>query len=590
MRLQIVLWFIVSFCVLLLGRVFFLSIKSNAYFEELSKQNYIKRVYQSSIRGIIKDRNGTPLAINELGFSLYLQPHLLLNKKESRFDAITTLIVENFPYLDKQKIKKMYQSEDSYYNHDPIKIVDYIDYNEFISKYAIFNNIEEIEIKTSYRRIYPFKEVGAHVLGYVGKTTKNDNKLDDIAKHAGMIGKSGLEKFYNNTLQGTLGYTDFKVNALNQEMEMLETRNPSYDNDLQISLDIRLQEFVHSLFENKSGAAVVMNVENGEILAAGSFPEIDNNLFANGISQEDWNTIIQDFNHPFTNKLVNGLYSPGSVVKLGVALSFLENGIAEDHTVLCDGGMKVGNRRFRCHKLDGHGTTGYIEAIKESCDVFFYNCSLRIGVDRMAHTLRKFGLGEATGVDLPNEFVGVNPTVQWKKEKYNKSWFLGETVVSSIGQGYMLTTPMQIARYTGAIATKKMTTPHFKIDNEFAKNIKTIAIRDNHLAIIKEGMYQVCNTPGGTAFKSSSGKVKIGGKTGTAQVVGIPQEEKRRMGEYELDYYHRSHAWFTSVGPIEKPQYVVTILVEHGGHGGSASAPIAARIFDKLHELGYIQQ
>lgn len=589
LRLQIVLWFVILFCVLILGRVFFLSIKSNAYFEELSKQNYIKRVYEPSIRGIIKDRNGVPLAINELGFSIYLEPHLFIDKKNAKFDEIAKIITDSFPEVDEQKIRKTYENEDSHYNHDFIKVVDYINYDAFIAKYAIFNHIPEVQIKTAYKRIYPFKDVGGHIIGYVGKTTKDDIKVDDIAKHAGMIGKSGLEKFYNNTLQGTLGYSDIKVNAFNEEIGVLETKMPSYDNDLQISIDIKLQEFVHNLFKDKSGAVVVMNAKTGEILSAGSFPEIDNNLFANGISKEDWDKIINDFNHPFTNKLVNGLYPPGSVVKMGVGLSFLENGIPEDFSVVCEGEIKIGNRKFRCHKADGHGHTGFVDAIKESCDVFFYTGSLKIGVDKIAATLDKFGLGKASGIDLPNEFLGVNPTQSWKQEKYKKPWFLGETVVSAIGQGYFLTTPVQVARYTGAISTKNLVTPHFKMDSTFVKNTKNIPIVDTHLGVIKEGMYQVCNTPGGTAFKSSTSSVKIGGKTGTAQVIGISQEEKRRMSEHALDYYHRSHAWFTSVGPLENPQFVVTVLIEHGGHGGSVSAPIAAKIFDKLDELGYIK-
>lgn len=588
MRLQIVFGIILALSALLLGRVFFLSIKSNAYFEELSKQNYIKRHYEPSIRGVIKDRNGIPLAINELGFALSLEPHLFIKKDHTKLEQILDLIIKHFPQIDRQKMLKAYKNEDSYYNHDFIKIVDYINYDEFISKYSIFNAMPEIQITTAYKRIYPYKDVGAHILGYVGKSTKDEVANNDVAKYSGMIGKSGLEKFYNDLLQGSLGYKDVKVNAYNEEIETLEVKKPSFENDLQISIDIKLQEYLHSLFKEKSGAAVVMNIKTGEVLAAGSFPEIDSNLFANGIAQEEWNKIISDLNHPFTNKLVNGVYPPGSVVKMGVALAFLENGIPEDFSVNCDGGIKLGNRKFRCWKADGHGHTDFTKAIKESCDVFFYQGSLKVGVDKIAKTLDKFGFGKASGIDLPGEFVGVNPSQPWKKDKYKKPWFLGETVVSSIGQGYFLATPVQIARYTGAITTKSLVTPHFKMDSNLGKNSKLLPLHDRHLAIIKEGMYQVCNTDGGTANHSSN-LVKIGGKTGTAQVVTISQEEKRRMSEHQMDYYHRSHAWFTSMGPLDNPQYVVTVLIEHGGHGGSVSAPIATRVFDKLKELGYIK-
>ena len=449
--------------------------------------------------------------------------------------------------------------------------------------------MSEFEIKTSFKRIYPFGEVGAHILGYVGKANQKEIEANEIAKYSKVIGKSGLEKFYNNYLQGGLGYTDVKVNALNQEIEVLEVKKPSFDNDLQISIDIKLQQLMHELFKNKSGAAIVMDIKSGEILAAGSFPEIDSNLFANGISKDDWNAIINNLDHPFTNKLTNGLYPPGSVVKMGVALSFLQNGLPADFSVYCDGGLKVGNRRFRCWKETGHGSTDYVKAIKESCDVFFYEGSLKVGVDKVANTLASFGFAKPTGIDLPSEFVGINPSQEWKMNKYKKPWFIGETVVSSIGQGYFLVTPIQIARYTAAVVSKDLVAPHFKIDSNLSKNIQHISISDEYLKTIKDGMVAVCNSEGGTAFRSANGKVKIMGKTGTAQVVSIPQSEKKRMSEHMMDYYHRSHAWFTSAGPIENPKYVVTVLLEHGGHGGSVSAPIASRLFDKLYELGYIK-
>lgn len=589
MRLQLVFGFILAICVLLLGRVFFLSIKSNAYFEELSKRNFIQRTYNTSIRGVIKDRNGVALAINEIGFALYLKPRLSIIKDKSELQRLARLVESHFPQFEASKIIKKYQSEDSYYNHQFIEIADYIKYDEFVAKYPIFNTMSEFEIKTSFKRIYPFGDVGAHILGYVGKANQKEIDANEIAKYSKVIGKSGLEKFYNNYLQGGLGYTDVKVNALNQEIEVLEVKKPSFDNDLQISIDIKLQQLMHELFKDKSGAAIVMDIKTGEILAAGSFPEIDSNLFANGISKDDWNAIINNLDHPFTNKLTNGLYPPGSVVKMGVALSFLQNGLPADFSVYCDGGLKVGNRRFRCWKETGHGSTDYVKAIKESCDVFFYEGSLKVGVDKVANTLSSFGFAKPTGIDLPSEFVGINPSQEWKMNKYKKPWFIGETVVSSIGQGYFLVTPIQIARYTAAVVSKDLVAPHFKIDSNLSKNIQHISISDEHLKTIKDGMVAVCNSEGGTAFRSANGKVKIMGKTGTAQVVSIPQSEKKRMSEHMMDYYHRSHAWFTSAGPIENPQYVVTVLLEHGGHGGSVSAPIASKLFDKLYELGYIK-
>lgn len=590
MKIKIVFSFIAFISLVLLGRVFFLSIKSNAYFEELSVQNYTKRVYNPSIRGVIKDRNGVALAINQIGFSLHLKPHLVIKKNDAKLLQLANLIEKHFPQFESNKIIKKYKNEDSFYNHNSIEVVDYIKYDEFISKYPLFNTQDDLEIKTSYKREYPFKDVAAHIIGYVGKASQKEIDNNEMAKHTKIVGKSGLEKFYNNFLQGGLGYTDMKVNAHNEEVEVLDVVSPNVYNDLQISIDIRLQQLLHELFKGKSGAAVVMNIENGEILAAGSFPEIDNNLFANGISKQDWDFVINDLNRPFTNKLTNGLYPPGSVIKMGVALSFLENGLPLDFSVYCNGGIKLGNRKFRCWKGTGHGSTDVVKAIKESCDVFFYEGSLKIGVTKIAKTLDEFGIGKYTGVDLPNEFAGINPSQEWKEKKYKKPWFVGETVVSSIGQGYFLTTPLQIAKYTGAIVGQNIVTPHLRIDANLTKNQRKRPINQTIHTLIKEGMYQVCNGQGGTASASINSKVKLIGKTGTAQVVGISQSEKNRASEDSMDYYHRSHAWFTSAAPAENPKYVVTVLLEHGGHGGAVSAPIASRMFDKLVELGYITQ
>lgn len=590
MKIKIVFSFIAFISLILLGRVFFLSIKSNAYFEELSVQNYTKRVYNPSIRGVIKDRNGVALAINKIGFSLHLKPHLVIKKNDEKLANLANLIQQHFPQFEAKKIIKKYKNEDSHYNHDSIEVVDYIKYDDFIPKYPLFNAKGDIEIKTSYKREYPFGDVGAHIIGYVGKASQKEIDNNEMAKHTKIVGKSGLEKFYNNFLQGGLGYTDMKVNAHNEEVQVLEVVSPNIYNDLQISIDVRLQQLLHELFKGKSGAAVVMNIENGEILAAGSFPEIDSNLFANGISRQDWDFIINDLNRPFTNKLTNGLYPPGSVIKMGVATSFLENGLPLDFSVYCNGGIKLGNRKFRCWKGTGHGSTDVIKAIKESCDVFFYEGSLKVGVTKIAKTLDEFGIGKATGIDLPNEFVGINPNQEWKEKKYNKPWFIGETVVSSIGQGYFLTTPLQVAKYTGAIVSQKLVTPHLRLDVNLSKNQRKRPINATVAALVKEGMYQVCNEKGGTAASSINSKVKLLGKTGTAQVVGISQSEKTRASEDSMDYLHRSHAWFTSAGPAQNPKYVITVLLEHGGHGGTVSAPIASQMFDKLLELGYITQ
>lgn len=587
-RLNIVYIIILAIAFTLLSRVYFLSIKSNTYYDELSKNNYIKRMYKVPVRGIIEDRNGEPLALNKIGFSISIKPHLRSLKYQEKLESIVDVIVKHFPQYDKNKLLKEYKRNDSAYNHEFIEIIDFIPYEEFFPKYTILASNEDLKIEPSSKRFYPYNETAAHIIGYVGKASKLEILNNEIAVHSGIVGKNGLEKFYNSKLQGELGYKDVKVNALNQEIEILEEKDASTNNNIEISIDIKLQRYLQELFDGKSGSIVVMDARNGEIIAAASFPEYDSNIFARGISQNEWNQMRNDFNHPFTNKIINGLYPPGSVIKMGVALSFLENGIPENFTVNCSGSLPIGNRNFRCWKTTGHGNINFRSAIAESCDDFFYKGSLKLGINKISHTLDKLGFGQLTGIDQINEFMGVNPNKEWKEKKFNKPWYVGETVITSIGQGNMLTTPLQIARYTAFIATGKLPKPHlYKANYEEPKELD---IPEKHVDLMRKGMYDVSYGDRGTARRYITSKVPIASKTGTAQVVSIPQSEKVRMKESELEYFQRSHAWITTYGPFKNPKYVVTVVQEHGGGGGSATGGVASKIFDKLYELGYITQ
>lgn len=571
----------------LLSRVYFLSIKSNTYYEELSKNNYIKRINKVPIRGMIEDRNGEKLAINEMGFAILIKPHLSSYKKAEELEKIIDYIVKYFPEYDKEKLIKEYKRDDSSYNHEFIKVIDYIPYNDFFSKYTIFSTKEDIKIESSTKRLYPKKELASHIIGYVGKATKLEVINNDLVSNNGMIGKNGLERYYNDKLQGEIGYKDVKVNALNKEIEILDEKEASIDNNIVISLDSRLQEYIQEIFTEKGGAVVVMDATNGEILASASFPEFDNNIFTKSISVKEWNEIRNDLNRPFTNKIINGLYPPGSIIKMGVALSFLENGIPDDFSVNCTGSLTIGNRNFRCWKTAGHGPVGFRKAIAESCDDFFYKGSLRLGISKVATTLQKLGFGELTGVDQINEFSGVNPNKEWKEKKFNEPWYVGETVITSIGQGNMLVTPLQMARYTSYIATGKLAKPHYYKANY--EEPKELDMNKNHLDVIRKGMYDVAYSEKGSAKKYINSKVTIAAKTGTAQVVAISQSEKVRMKEKELQYFERSHSWMTTYGPFDNPKYVVTVMVEHGGYGGEATGAIVSKIYDKLQELGYIK-
>jgi len=596
-RLKIIVYFIIFVALLLLARVYFLSIKSNVYYQQLSQQNYIKEIALTPTRGTIKDRNGVPLAINKLGFNISITPHLRSKRNREKLNSLIDIIVVNFPQFDSKKLLKNYLKNDSAYKHDSVEVVEYIEYNEFFPKYTLFNNIDGFSINAVDKRHYPYGSIGAHIIGYTGKASKLDVKKNPISKYTKIIGKSGLEQFYNNKLQGNLGFKKVKVDALNKIVEVIDEHIPLENNDITSTIDIQLQEYIHNIFTDngkktkniRSGAVVVLDIHNGEVIAAGSFPEYDSNIFVNGISKDDWNKIINDFNHPFTNKITSGLYPPGSVIKMGVALAFLRNGINDKFHVFCDGETQIGNRKFRCWKEKGHSTTNFRKAIRESCDDFFYKGSLKVGIDVISDTLQEFGFGERTNIDQSNEFVGINPNKHWKRIKHKQSWYMGETANASIGQGFTLVTPMQVARYTGALASNKLQRPHFLKDDSLIVS-KDMNINKKNLNILQKGMYDVANHIKGTASRHIKTSIKVAAKTGTAQVVGIPQSEKKRMKEHELAYFKRSHAWLTTYAPYKKPQYVVTMLVEHGGHGGSAAGKIVGKIYDKLIELNYIEK
>ncbi|MRJ02863.1 MAG: penicillin-binding protein 2 [Epsilonproteobacteria bacterium] len=588
MRFKFIIFIFISVWLLLLSKVYYLTIKSNEYYEALAKQNMIKRERILPTRGEIYDRNGVPLAVNYVGFKIKVTPHLSGNREYLR--SVMERIVSYFPDQNVTKLLKRYRRQDSYYNHDYIEVIPYIDYDEMLDRYTGLAMERDIKIEPTFKRYYPYRDLASHVIGYVSRTNRKEAARDRVAKAVGIIGKSGLERYYNSYLQGELGYKKIKVTAYNEEIEVLEQKNPIQNRNLTLTLDIRLQKYIHKLFEGKAGAAIVMGVD-GEILAAGSFPEYDLNIFVNGITKKQWQEIITDLNRPFTNKLVNGLYPPGSTIKMGVALSFLDSGLVTPSTSFyCGGYIQIGKRKFRCWSKYGHGEVKLRKAIRESCDVYFYEGSLRVGIGRIAQMLKTMGFGKKSGIDLPNEFIGVVPDKEWKAKHYRMPWYIGETVVCAIGQGYDLVTPIQLANYTALLATGRLPTPHF------AKNIGEFPSKDvlsqkqkEMLPLIREAMYDVCNAPKGTATYHIRTPVTIAGKTGTAQVIGIPQEEKERMKEEEMEYFNRSHAWLTTYGPYLHPKYIVTVLVEHGGHGGSAAGPIVSKIYDKLIELGYIK-
>ncbi len=597
MRYKIVLLLFILVWAGMITRLYHVSVKSNFYYTSLAKANVERKEFIKPVRGEITDLNGNLLAMNQIGFSLSIKPHLSMKSKEgkkSQLEQAVDTILETFPDLNKTTMMKVYKKKSSAYNHKYIKVVDFIHYADMMSAYPTLSMHDELKIEAETKRYYPYGKYCAHLIGYTGRSNTKENKADEVVDVVGKVGKSGLERYYNTFLEGKLGYQINKVTARNKAVDVLEKMLPKDNRNLKLNIDVDLQKMIYEHFGDATGVAIVMRT-NGEILAAVSYPAYDPNLFVGGISSKAWKALQEDLAHPFTNKITHGTYPPGSSIKPGMALAFdkAKPGILEQDEY-CNGSMTIGNskHRFRCWKHSGHGKVWLRKAIQQSCDVYFYKKSLKVGIDAMAKNLRSFGLGVKTGVDLPREYSGVIPDKAWKMRRFKQPWYLGETVIASIGQGYDLVTPLQVARYTALVATGNLVTPRVakSIDGkEINATIVPMKFNPRTLSEVRMGMYDVCNTRRGTAYRLMHDlPVIVAGKTGTSQVTSIPQVG-RRLKESELAYFHRSHAWITTYAPYDDPQFVVTVLIEHGGHGGSTSAPMAGDIYKWLYKNGYFK-
>lgn len=663
MKFTIVITIFILFWMTLIFQIFQISIKSNTYYEKLAEINVQRKYFTKPVRGEILDRNGNLLAVNDIGFSIKLSPHMSkytneklsttenyiikefpdVNKSKLRrvllhnrelgkrllrvskkipdinqtkllkryvkedLDKTINTIIKEFPYLKKEELLLKYISKNSSYNHRFIPVIDFIGYDDMIGAYPKLTINKLLKIESETKRSYPAGSMATHVVGYVGRSNKEQNTKDreinaietndkgelvGVVETVGVIGKTGLERQYNKVLQGELGYRVVRVSATNKEVAEIEKKEPIEDQNLVLNLDLGLQKKINELFIGQAGVAIVMHV-NGDIIGAVSYPSYDPNLFVGGISSKEWKSLINDFNHPFTNKIVSGTYPPGSVIKMGMALSFSKAGVSLDKTEHCRGFITMGKNKhkFRCWSRYGHGKVGLRKAIRESCDVYFYNKSLQTGINAMSDTLHKMGFGVKTGVDLPGEKKGIIPSKPWKMKRYKQPWYMGETAIAAIGQGYDLVTPLQVSRYTAFLATGLLPTPNFAktvAGKQIERKYESIDINQKYLNTIRLGMFDVCNSPRGTARRTMSGlPIVIAGKTGTSQVVSIPKGEQARMKEHEMEYYTRSHAWLTTYAPYKNPKYIVTVLVEHGGHGGSTSGPIAAEIYKWMANEGY---
>ena len=454
---------------LLLIRVYYLSVKSNEYYEQIAQNNAIKTEQIAPNRGQILDRNGDPMAVNNLGFAILLKPHI---KKENDIKKELAFLGEIFTDLNQTKLFREYKRLDSPYNQDYVPIVDFMEYERVLPYYTLLSMRSSLQVNPTIKRLYPEGNLASHVIGYVGRANVEDIQNEPLTKLTNYIGRTGIEKYYNDELQGQKGQRRIKVTALNQEIEVLEQVYPT-SKDITLSIDLRLQRSLKYAFGNeRAGAIIVMDAKNGEILAAASFPEYDLNAFVTGISQKEWNELINHNDHPFTNKLVNALYPPASTVKMTMAMAFFDSGIYEPESkILCDSYFALGDRRFRNWTDRFRENMSVIEALKTSCDTYFYRGAYNVGIEKISPILELFGFGRKTGVDLPNEYIGVAPSIAWKRRHSSTPWVQGDTMNTSIGQGNFLATPLQIAKNTAIFATGYELTPHFAIKIDGAINL-----------------------------------------------------------------------------------------------------------------------
>ena len=571
----------------LAARLYFLQVYEADKYKMLSDENRISTRFLLAPRGTIYDRNGDVIAKNDQNFQALIIAEQTpdINETLERFKQIVP--------LSEDEEKKVVSDIKNKRRFIPVKLKDNLSWDEVSAILLHAPDLPGVEITEGLSRKYPMSDLYAHVLGYVGPVSEADRKDNPLYMVPGFkIGKSGLERSMDYKLQGKSGTVKLEVNAYGRVMKEIE-RDPGEQGDsLTLTVDSRLQKAAYEAFGNHSGAAVVLDVRTGEILAMVSTPAFDPNLFTNGISYKQWNELLNNERSPLIDKAVSGQYSPGSTFKIVVALAALEAGIIDaDTRFYCAGSTEIGNIRFHCWNHYGHGSLNVVEALKYSCDIFFYEAALRVGVDKIREMALKLGLGEVLNVGLDNEKGGLIPSKSWKKAKYGTQWAPGDSANTGIGQGYVLVTPMQLVTMLARVVNGGYAvTPTFiKPSKKELEQIKRLKITRRHIELVKEGMYEVVNGAGGTAKKAKFNLdgVRMGGKTGTTQVRRISIKERRTgviRDEY-LPWKLRNHAWFMGFTPVDNPRYAVAVIVEHGSSGSGVAAPIASKILQEALKL-----
>lgn len=572
------------------GRLAWLQITQGAKYKTLSEKNRININMLSPSRGLIYDRYGTPLAVNDENFRVLVIPEQTENL-EKALSKLQKLIE-----ISQSDIKRVLKQASRSAAFVPLEVKDKLSWQEVAQVEVNLPDLPGVAIDVGEIRSYPYGVSTAHITGYVGAVTEAEVKTGDpIFKLPGFkVGRTGLEKAFDKKLRGSAGSAEVEVNVVGRQVRELKRHEGLPGKDLTLTIDADLQIYMQErLSQEKSASAVIMDVHTGAVYGLFSSPAFDVNLFTTGLSAEKWEELNADPGLPLNNKAVSGQYPPGSTFKMVTALAALEEGyVTRNKTVYCPGHYDYGGDRFHCWKRGGHGTMNLVSALAESCDTYFYEIATEIGIDTLAAYAKKLGLGDRLDFDLTEEAPGLMPTIAWKRGHFGKAWQPGETIVSSIGQGYLLTTPLQLATMTARLVNGgKQVKPWL---TAYTGRIPThdyqwpvLNLSKKNLDLIGLGMSNVVNDPDGTAYAARIQNVSMAmaGKTGTAQVRRITMEERSEgVLNSDLPWKLRHHALFVGYAPVGNPRYACAVVVDHGGSGSAAAAPIARDLLTKVQQ------
>ena len=586
-QLKIAMIFVLVIFGVIFLRLWFLQIVNGSFYRAKSENNRIRLQSMPSFRGVIRDRSGKILVDNRPSYDLCVIPEeihdvdTLLNRLAALGDFDMTSM--------RTKIRKAASG----YPFKPVCLKKDISREELAMLETRRFDLPGVMITVSPQRTYFYGDLAGHLLGYLGEISEkqlNSGAFPDT-RSGDLIGKTGIERKWQKALKGGRGGEQVEVDAAGRRIKVISRSPPVSGADVCLTIDRELQMLAEGALVGKHGAVVAMDPRNGQILALASSPSFDPNLFITGFDEETWKSMVSSDDHPLNNRALTGQYPPGSIFKIVVALAGLQEGvITPDETLFCNGQYSLGKGKYRCWKKTGHGKVDLNRALVESCDVYFYHLGMRLGVDRIARYAHQLGLGQKTGLDLGNEKAGLIPSTEWKKKRYGVPWQGGETVSTAIGQSFVLATPLQIATFASAVfngghvyrpqLTQWVRKPGGENIFEFKPQlVRDVGIKPEYLALVRKALSGAVNNPRGTGTKAKLPDIMVAGKTGTAQVVNL-KKEKNAKAKGEIPREYRDHAWFVAVAPADAPRITVSVLIEHGGHGGSAAAPIAKKLIE----------